>query len=319
MKGVGAVGNKMHKAFPLLVRKFPLPEGTSHCLKKNATARRKVMPLLKDCTAVIVKKKLSVKDEGFLKISAPDSYEAPENNPSTTTTSTTSGEKSGRTVTLTTEDMLKKKNHVKARTTLLLSLPDEYQLRFSKHKTARELWDAILKTFGGNEATKKTKKNLLKQKYGNIRVEGSEMLEQTFTRLQVIVALARVESRLVEYKEREVKYIEKIKTLKYYDKGKMECIESLRKELESLKQEKEVVDGKLAGLLTASKDLDNLIEIQRSDKSKEGLGYTAVPPPTGQLYLSPKKDLSWTGLPECTDDTVTDYSRPSPIVKGSSE
>nr|GFA00776.1 hypothetical protein [Tanacetum cinerariifolium] len=48
--------------------------------------------------------------------------------------------------------------------------------------------------------------------------------------------------------------------------GKKECIESLRKELESLKQEKEVVDGKLAGLLTALKDLDNLIESQRSDK-----------------------------------------------------
>nr|GEU75017.1 hypothetical protein [Tanacetum cinerariifolium] len=45
------VGNKMHKAFPLLVRKFPLPEGTSHCLNKNATARRKVMPLPEDCTA----------------------------------------------------------------------------------------------------------------------------------------------------------------------------------------------------------------------------------------------------------------------------
>nr|GFC05848.1 hypothetical protein [Tanacetum cinerariifolium] len=28
-------------AFPLLVRKFPLPEGTSHYLKKNATARKK--------------------------------------------------------------------------------------------------------------------------------------------------------------------------------------------------------------------------------------------------------------------------------------
>nr|GFA94134.1 hypothetical protein [Tanacetum cinerariifolium] len=98
-----------------------------------------------------------------------------------------------------------------------------------------------------------------------------------------------------------------------------ECIESLRKELENLKKEKEVVDGKLAGLLTASKDLDNLIESQRSDKSKEGLGYTAVPPPTAQLYLSPKKDLSWTGLPECADDTVTDYSRPSPTVESSSK
>nr|GFB03476.1 ribonuclease H-like domain-containing protein [Tanacetum cinerariifolium] len=66
-------------------------------------------------------------------------------------------------------------------------------------------------------------------------------------------------------------------------------------------------------------DLDNLIESQRSDKSKEGLGYTVVPPPTAQLYLSPKKDLSWTGLPECADDTVTDYSRPSPTVESSSE
>nr|GEZ14601.1 hypothetical protein [Tanacetum cinerariifolium] len=108
----------------------------------------------------------------------------------TTTTTTTSGEtgmKLGRTVTLTAEDMQKKKNDVKARTTLLLSLPDEHQLRFSKYKTARELWAAILKTFGGNEATKKTKKNLFKQQYGNFRAKGSETLENTFSRLQAIV------------------------------------------------------------------------------------------------------------------------------------
>nr|GFA54873.1 hypothetical protein [Tanacetum cinerariifolium] len=88
------------------------------------------------------------------------------------------------------------------------------------------------------------------------------------------------------------------------------------KKLENLKEEKEGVDGKLAGLLKASKDLDNLIESQRSDKIKDGLGYSVVPPP--QLYLSPKKDLSWTGFPECADDTVTDYSRPSPTIKSTS-
>nr|GFD29009.1 hypothetical protein [Tanacetum cinerariifolium] len=38
----------------------------------------------------------------------------------------------------------------------------------------------------GNEATKKTKKNLLKQQYGNFKAEGSETLEQTFNRLQDI-------------------------------------------------------------------------------------------------------------------------------------
>nr|GEY89202.1 hypothetical protein [Tanacetum cinerariifolium] len=61
-------------------------------------------------------------------------------------------------------------------------------LRFSKYKTAKELWAAILKTFGGNEATKKRKKNLLKQQYGNFKAEGTQTLEQTFNRLQVIVS-----------------------------------------------------------------------------------------------------------------------------------
>nr|GEZ58531.1 hypothetical protein [Tanacetum cinerariifolium] len=106
-----------------------------------------------------------------------DSYKVPASTASATIIDTTSGEtgkKSGRTVTLTAEDMQKKKNDVKARTTLLLSIPDEHQLRFSKYKTAQELWAAILKTFGGNEATKETKKNLLKQQYGNFKAKGSE-------------------------------------------------------------------------------------------------------------------------------------------------
>nr|GFC46803.1 hypothetical protein [Tanacetum cinerariifolium] len=44
---------------------------------------------------------------------------------------------------------------------------------------------------------------------------------------------------------------------------------------------------------------------------------SVVPHPPAQLYSSPKKGLSWTGLPECKDDTVTDYSRPEPTVKSS--
>nr|GEW76767.1 integrase, catalytic region, zinc finger, CCHC-type, peptidase aspartic, catalytic [Tanacetum cinerariifolium] len=89
-------------------------------------------------------------------------------------------------------------------------------------------------------------------------------------------------------------------------------------ELETLQEEKDVVDGKLARLLKSSKDLENIIESQRSKKVKEGVGYNAVPPPAADLYLSPKKDLSWTGLPEFVDDTVTNYSRPSPTVASSS-
>nr|GEY48070.1 retrotransposon protein, putative, Ty1-copia subclass [Tanacetum cinerariifolium] len=78
---------------------------------------------------------------------------------------------------------------------------------------------------------------------------------------------------------------------------------------------KRKVESKLTGLKSATKDLDHLIGSQRSDKIKEGLGYSVVPPPSAQVYSPPKKDMSWTGLPEFVDDTVTDYSRPSPAIK----
>nr|GFB08435.1 hypothetical protein [Tanacetum cinerariifolium] len=307
------------------------------------------------------------------------------------------------TVTLTTDDMQKRKNDVKARTTLLLSLPDEHQLRFSKYKTIQEIWAAILKTFSGNEATKKTKKNLLKQQYGNFKANCSETLEQTFNRLlapkalmeingvgwewsymendeenHALVAdkeaptkfalmaktnaksgifdnslcskackkntdslnskitdlndklcdaknmiyhyklrLAQVEARLAEHRNQEVKYCEKIRVLEFKTESRANYIESLTKELELLKKEKGKLETKLTGFQIASKDLDSLLESQRLDKNKEGLGYSVVPPPPAQVYSLPKKDLSWTGLREFADDTVTDYSRPAPTIEGS--
>nr|GFA25572.1 hypothetical protein [Tanacetum cinerariifolium] len=117
------------------------------------------------------------------------------------------------------------------------------------------------------------------------------------------------------YKEREVKYIEKIRILEMYRASNLKSIKFLNEELEEVKLEKDGLDGKLAGLLKASKNLDHLIESQMSDQVKEGVGYNVVPPPAADLYLSPKKDLSWTSLPEFVDDTVTDYSRTSPTIE----
>nr|GEV09227.1 reverse transcriptase domain-containing protein [Tanacetum cinerariifolium] len=87
--------------------------------------------------------------------------------------------------------------------------------------------------------------------------------------------------------------------------------------LEVIKNEKEGLESKLTGFKSATKDLDHLIGSQRSDKIKEGLGYSVVPPPPAQLYSPPKKDMSWTGLPKFADDTVTNYTRPAPTVESS--
>nr|GEU55369.1 ubiquitin hydrolase [Tanacetum cinerariifolium] len=83
-----------------------------------------------------------------------------------------------------------------------------------------------------------------------------------------------------------------------------------------IKKEKEGLDSKLIGFESAPKDLDTLLESQRSDKNKDGLGYSAIPPPA-QVYSPLKKDMSWTGLPKFADDTITDYSRPSPSIETS--
>ncbi|GJR70444.1 hypothetical protein Tco_0016509 [Tanacetum coccineum] len=56
---------------------------------------------------------------------------------------------------------------------------------------------------------------------------------------------------------------------------------------------------------------------QKSCKNKKGVGfdeYRVVPPPPAQVYSSPMPDLSWTGLPEFADNTITDYTRPTPSV-----
>nr|GFD23982.1 hypothetical protein [Tanacetum cinerariifolium] len=59
---------------------------------------------------------------------------------------------------------------------------------------------------------------------------------------------------------------------------------------------------------------------QKLDKDKKGVGFNehcAITPPLAQVYLPPKKDLSWMGLPEFVEfvaDTVTDYTRPTPSI-----
>nr|GEV51345.1 uncharacterized mitochondrial protein AtMg00810-like [Tanacetum cinerariifolium] len=314
-----------------------------------------------------------------------DSNKAPLEESDKGPASESSVNKKGRTVAITTEDMQKRRND----------------------------------TFGENEATKKTKKNPLKQQYGNFKAEGSETLDQTFNKLQAIVShleimdveieeddlnqkfltslapewlmytivwrnrddldtmslddvynhlkvyeprikykditqidkddieemdikwnmallsmradrfwkktgkkitiqgsdvegpneeepapkalmaidgigwdwsymaneeenhagVADDEARLVEFKEQEIKFCEKIRGLERDVEVRNNKIEYLMNELEHVKKEKKGLDNKLTGFEKASKDLDNLLGSQRSDKNKEALGYTAVPPP----------------------------------------
>ncbi|GJT74742.1 retrovirus-related pol polyprotein from transposon TNT 1-94 [Tanacetum coccineum] len=53
---------------------------------------------------------------------------------------------------------------------------------------AKKLLEAVEKRFGGNAATRKTQRNILKQQYENFTASSSKMLDQTFDRLQKLVS-----------------------------------------------------------------------------------------------------------------------------------
>nr|GEU28818.1 hypothetical protein [Tanacetum cinerariifolium] len=70
----------------------------------------------------------------------------------------------------------------------MMGILNEHQLKFNSIKDAKQLMEAIEERFGGNDAIKKTQKNLLKQQYKNFTASNSEMLDQTFNRLQKLVS-----------------------------------------------------------------------------------------------------------------------------------
>nr|GEV06066.1 hypothetical protein [Tanacetum cinerariifolium] len=69
----------------------------------------------------------------------------------------------------------------------MMDIPNEHQLKFNSIKDAKSLLEAIEKRFDGNDATKKTQRNLLKQQYENFNASSFESLDQTFDRLQKLV------------------------------------------------------------------------------------------------------------------------------------
>ncbi|GKC02157.1 hypothetical protein Tco_0993767 [Tanacetum coccineum] len=60
----------------------------------------------------------------------------------------------------------------------LYILPNENQLKFNSYKDIKTLMQAIENKFGGNTATKKTQKNLLKQQYENFAASSIEVISK---------------------------------------------------------------------------------------------------------------------------------------------
>ncbi|GJS12238.1 ribonuclease H-like domain-containing protein [Tanacetum coccineum] len=72
------------------------------------------------------------------------------------------------------------KEKEKARTTLLMALPEDHLAKFHKMTDAKEMWEAIKSRFGGNDESKKMQKYILKQQFEGFSVSNSEGLHKGY-------------------------------------------------------------------------------------------------------------------------------------------
>ncbi|GJU96299.1 ribonuclease H-like domain-containing protein [Tanacetum coccineum] len=105
------------------------------------------------------------------------------------------------------EEKICKKNDVKARSLLLMALPNEHQFTFNQYVDAQSMFAAIKARFGGNEATKRTQKALLKQQYENFNASSSESLDSIFNRLQKLVSRLAILGVVTPPEDLNVKFL----------------------------------------------------------------------------------------------------------------
>ncbi|GKC66472.1 hypothetical protein Tco_1099070, partial [Tanacetum coccineum] len=63
----------------------------------------------------------------------------------------------------TAEEIIARERERKARTTLLMAIPEDHLAKFHKMTDAKEMWEAIKSRFSGNDESKKMQKYILKQ------------------------------------------------------------------------------------------------------------------------------------------------------------
>ncbi|GJV38176.1 hypothetical protein Tco_1410653 [Tanacetum coccineum] len=147
------------------------------------------------------------------------------------------------------------------------------KLKFNSIKDAKLLLEAVEKRFGGNAATKKTQRNLLKQQYENFTAPSSEMLDQTFDRLQKLVSQLELLDEKLSQEDVNQKLLRSLSpewnthAVVWRNKVELETMS-----MDDLYNNLKVYKPKVKGMSSSSSSTQNMAfeRIKRTKRSKNG-------------------------------------------------
>ncbi|GJR58783.1 hypothetical protein Tco_1500945 [Tanacetum coccineum] len=108
-----------------------------------------------------------------------------------------SGEQSAPPAPKTVKQLAAKRNQERVKSILLLTIPDEYLLKFHNVPEAKSLWAAIKSRFGGNDESKKMQKNVLKHQFEDFTTASNKSLDKAFDRFQKLISQLEVHGATV--------------------------------------------------------------------------------------------------------------------------
>ncbi|GJW48520.1 hypothetical protein Tco_0080166 [Tanacetum coccineum] len=86
------------------------------------------------------------------------------------------------------EEVVARERERKARTTLLMAIPEDHLAKFHKMTDAKEMWNAIKSRFGGNDESKKMQKYILKQQFEGFTVSNTDGIHKGYERFQSLLS-----------------------------------------------------------------------------------------------------------------------------------
>ncbi|GJT51088.1 hypothetical protein Tco_0977245 [Tanacetum coccineum] len=107
----------------------------------------------------------------------------------------------------TTKEILARERERKARTTLLMALPEDHLGKFHRITDAKDMWDAIKSRFGGNDESKKMHKYILKQQFEGFSVSNSKGLHKGYDRFQSLLSQLKIHGAGVSTEDVNQKFL----------------------------------------------------------------------------------------------------------------